>query len=127
MRKPCPLSLSMARVPAKKWETREDLLRQIQKAREWMAAEPGRYSLEQIAGLAAISPYHFHRLFRATYGQTPLQYLTECRLLLAHKLIQERRISVLEACVEVGFSSASSFSRLFKKRFGMSPGQLLRT
>lgn len=123
MKRPCPLSLSMAKVPAKRWATREDLLRQVELARAWMEASPGRYSLEQIAGLAAISPYHFHRLFRATYGHTPLQHLTECRLQLARTLLLEGR-PVGEVCAEVGYESRATFSRLFRRRFGHPPSRV---
>jgi len=123
MRRPCPLALSMSRIPAKKWETRDELLARMEMARRWIAEAPGRHSLKEIAVLAAISPYHFHRLFRATYGQTPQSYISECRWQRAKSLL-ESGATVEGACDEVGFSSTSSFSRQFKLRFGDSPGSI---
>lgn len=111
----------MSRVPAKRWTTREDLLRQIEAVRNWIDAEPGRYSLRQLAGLAAISPYHFHRLFKSTCGKSPLDYLTDRRLERASELLINSSFTVQEICIEVGYVSPSTFSRLFKARFGLGP------
>ncbi len=88
-----------------------------------MADSPDRYSLDQLAALATLSPYHFHRLFRATYGVTPISYLKECRLSKARAMLLEKRFSVAEVGFEVGFESASSFSREYKKKFGYPPSR----
>lgn len=92
-----------------------------------MEQAPDRYTLDEIAALAAISPYHFHRLFKATYGTTPQKYLTGCRLDRAKAILERGSTTVAEACVEVGFSSNSSFSRLFKSRFGAPPSAFIPT
>lgn len=96
-------------------------MRQIEAVRKWMEEEPGRYTLDQLAALAALSPYHFHRVFAATYGATPLRYLNECRLQRARRLL-ELGWNVQAACFEVGFSSPASFHRKFRVRFGFTPG-----
>lgn len=113
----------MAKVPAKRWDTREDVLLRLEEARQAMENEPGKWSLDQLAEIASQSPHHFHRLFRQTYGVTPLMYLRECRLKRAHLLLALKQMGVHEACIEVGFSSLGSFSRLYKSRFGYPPSQ----
>jgi AraC family transcriptional regulator len=113
----------MARVPAKRWETREDVLKLIETVRDQMEREPTRYALTELAEMAALSPHHFHRIFRQTYGETPLAYLNRCRLRLAHRLLSESGMTASEVCVEVGFASPASFSRKFKEAFGYPPSQ----
>jgi AraC-like DNA-binding protein len=76
--------------------------------------------LDDIAGQAFISRFHFHRLFRRIYRRTPHQYLTRKRLDKAKDLLAENK-SVTEVCNEVGFESIGSFSVLFKKEIGFAP------
>ncbi len=76
--------------------------------------------LDNISGEAALSKFHFIRLFAKTYGRTPHQYLTEVRIQKAKELLKEK-IAVEQVCFAVGFSSVSSFTGLFKKRTGQTP------
>lgn len=111
----------IARVPAAKASTREELFRRLQSAREFLHSQAAHgASLEAAARAANLSPYHFHRAFRACFGETPHAWLTAVRLAKAHGLLEAGR-SVLESCVETGFSSAASFSRLFRSRYGVHP------
>ncbi|NGP87645.1 helix-turn-helix domain-containing protein [Fodinibius halophilus] len=77
--------------------------------------------LDLISDEAHFSKYHFLRLFKDTYGQTPHQYCTGLRLKKARELLREENMSVSEVCFEVGFESVGSFSSLFKRRVGESP------
>ena len=81
--------------------------------------------LDNIADEACFSKFHFCRLFRKIYGQTPHQYLTAVRIDKAVSLL-ESGSSVKEACLAVGFDSISSFTGLFKRRIGMSPAEFQR-
>ena len=76
--------------------------------------------LDLLSSTHHISKFHLLRLFKKYYGQTPLQYLTDRRLEQA-KLLLEKGKPVSEVCFEVGFESPSSFSTLFKSRFGQNP------
>lgn len=113
----------MAKVPAKRWGTREDVLRRLEDARAALEPGLGEVPLDELAERAAIAPHHFHRLFKATYGQTPAAYSRERRLLRAHLMLSLREATATQACLAIGFSSLSSFSRAFKARFGYPPGQ----
>ena len=77
--------------------------------------------LEQLASIAALSKYHFHRLFTATYGVTPATYVSERRIERAQDLLRATNLTVTEVCHAVGFSSLGSFSSRFRAIVGESP------
>lgn len=78
--------------------------------------------LADIAKAAHFSPYHFHRLFSLVMKETPNEYIIRKRIEKAASFfLNKKDISVTEASERTGFSSISSFSRAFKKFYGMSP------
>jgi len=77
--------------------------------------------LAQVARVAHFSPYHFLRLFRQAYGETPHQYLTRRRIERAKELLTGSDLSVTAVCLAVGFSSLGSFSTLFRRYVGHPP------
>ena len=77
--------------------------------------------LEQIASQASFSRYHFLRLFRNTFDQTPHQYLVQRRIERAKTLLAAGDLSITEVCFTVGFQSLGSFSALFHRRAGYPP------
>ncbi|MFL5730412.1 MAG: helix-turn-helix domain-containing protein [Cytophagaceae bacterium] len=77
-------------------------------------------NLNDIAGEAMLSKFHFIRLFKAAYGKTPHQYLTSVRIAHAGELMKSG-MSVSEVCFTVGFDSISSFSALFRKFNALTP------
>ncbi|MCG7561226.1 MULTISPECIES: AraC family transcriptional regulator [Pseudoalteromonas] len=78
-------------------------------------------SLSDMAQHAHISPYHFLRVFKDTYGETPNEFLIRLRVAHAKKLLITENHSVSEICEHVGYSSLGSFSSLFLKQTGMAP------
>lgn len=118
------ISAEIARVPAMRAATREELYRRLQIAKEYMhGAADRQLSLESVAREACLSRYHLHRAFRKVFGQTPHAYITALRLQRAWALLKAGR-TVTEVCTEVGLSSLSSFTRLFKSRYGEAPSSL---
>ena len=77
--------------------------------------------VDQIAGQASFSTYHFIRLFRAAFDQTPHQYLIKRRIERAKGLLAAGDLSVTEVCFAVGFQSLGSFSALFHRCAGYPP------
>ena len=73
------------------------------------------------AQVAALSPFHFQRMFKLAFGRTPMQFLQETRLEAARALLVRTGDDVTSVCLAVGFESLGSFSWLFRKRFGVSP------
>jgi AraC-like DNA-binding protein len=84
-------------------------------------AEP--LDLQQLAAVAALSKYHFHRLFTATYGVTPAEYVSRRRIERAQDLLRSTNLTVTEACFAVGFNSLGSFSSRFRELVGETPSQ----
>ena len=83
-------------------------------------------SLPDVAAHANLSPYHFLRIYKRAYGETPHEFLTRLRLVRAKTLLARRSHNVTEACFEVGFSSLGSFSSLFAGRVGLSSSEYRR-
>ena len=74
-----------------------------------------------LARIAHVSPDHFIRTFRATFGETPHRYLQRRRLERAMYLLRATRRSVTDICLDVGFTSLGTFSRTFSAVVGESP------
>ncbi|NLY64078.1 MAG: helix-turn-helix transcriptional regulator, partial [Alcaligenaceae bacterium] len=88
---------------------------------------PGEpWSLASMAQTAAMSRSAFAAAFRQVTGMTPAAYLADWRLTLASTMIRENRPLKLVA-MELGFASASSLSRAFSLRFGLSPRQWVQS
>ena len=76
-------------------------------------------SLAALARLAAFSPFHFHRVFRAVTGEPVFGFIQRLRIeRAAHILRNDAERSVLEVALDHGFGSAATFARAFRARFG---------
>ena len=71
-------------------------------------------SLDDAANLAGFSKYHFTRLFKDFTGYSFYKYLNKKRIEHAERLLIDPEISITEAALQSGFSSLSSFIRMFK-------------
>jgi AraC family transcriptional regulator len=86
----------------------------------------GSPTLEQMAAVAHLSPYHFARQFKATTGLPPYQYVIARRVERAqHLLSADNELSLAEVALRVGFSDQSKFSFHFKRIVGVTPRQFL--
>jgi AraC-like DNA-binding protein len=92
-------------------------------ARDLLASPtPRRIPLAEAARVAGLSKFHFLRLFRQAFGETPREFHTRLRLERACDLLEQRRdLTVSEVCFEVGFASLGSFSSLFARQIGTPP------
>ena len=101
--------------------------RDLRAARDFMRHAYGRpVSLSDVAAQANLSPYHFLRVHKRAYGETPHEFLTRLRIEKAKTLLAKGSHNVTEACFEVGFSSLGSFSNLFAYRVGLPPSEYRR-
>lgn len=80
-----------------------------------------RLNVAQLAGEAGMSVPTFHAHFRTVTDCSPMQYLKSVRLHQARLLMLREDKTAAAACHEVGYESASQFSRDFKRLFGRSP------
>src|SRR5439155_16807049 len=78
-------------------------------------------SLGDLAKTAAMSQFHFNRVFRQLTGMSSFQYLSAIRLAKATDLLLTTNISVTEVCLTVGYSSLGTFTRRFVSAVGASP------
>ena len=97
-------------------------LARLRRARDLMDREYA-YPLDvaELAHAALMSPGHFSRQFRATYGETPYAYLAARRIERAKALLRLGDLSVTAVCMAVGFSSLGSFSARFTQLVGETP------
>lgn len=82
-------------------------------------AEP--LSREQIAAHVGLSEDYLTSCFRKELGLTPMAYLNRYRIQQARQLVKNTHKSITEIALDVGFSSSSYFSRIFRRETGMSP------
>lgn len=99
------------------------LYRRIVQAKLFIDSHYAKHiDVDMIAGEAAFSVFHFIRLFKRTYGLAPHAYLTRVRLDHARTLL-DGGAQVTDICLAVGFNSAATFTRLFRKHTGITPSQ----
>jgi AraC family transcriptional regulator len=80
-------------------------------------------ALEDLARIAAFSPFHFHRVFSALAGESLAVYIKRLRIeRAASALLQNPAASITQVALDCGFTSSASFARAFRARFGMSAG-----
>jgi AraC-like DNA-binding protein len=82
-------------------------------------AEP--LGVADMARAAGLSPAHFSREFRRTFGESPHAYLLTRRLERAAALLRNTDTSVADICMAVGLSSVGSFTTSFTRLFGKPP------
>jgi len=100
----------------------EDLNRRMLRARDAMDrayAEP--LDVRTVAAVAHVSEAHFIRTFRAVFGETPHRYLQRRRVERSMFLLRETDRSVTDICLDVGFTSLGTFSRMFREIVGETP------
>ncbi len=78
-------------------------------------------TIKELADLVYVSESYLIRKFKQKTGQTPTQYITSLRLEAAKRLLAKKDMPIEEISRNIGFESAKYFSRLFKKRHGVSP------
>ena len=90
-----------------------------------MHSQPGQsWNLDQLAQEAGMSRARFANHFKEKVGLAPITYLTELRINLAMQQIQQgKHIKNLHR--ELGYASASSFTRVFQQKNGVSPKEWL--
>jgi transcriptional regulator GlxA family with amidase domain len=105
-----------------------ELLPHLRRARDVADRDyAGSVDLTGLAAAAGVSKYHFLRCFAATYGETPMQYVSRRRIERATDLLRATNLTVTEVSLLVGYSSLGSFSQRFTELVGISPSEYQRT
>ena len=100
-----------------------DYVSRVNRAIDFIVANLDKpHRLDDLAGVAHFSPFHFHRVFQAMVGETPTQFAKRLRLERAlTKMCHDKNRSLTDIALSCGFSSSADFSRSFKQRYGVAP------
>jgi AraC-like DNA-binding protein len=83
-------------------------------------------TLNDLASLVYVSPYHLAHVFKEEIGLPPIQYMIHCRIEEAKRLLEHSNLSVREIASVIGYENANYFNLLFKKMTGSPPGKFRR-
>ena len=78
-------------------------------------------SVDKLAEVVELSPFHFSRVFKQSTGMSPLQFVTRQRITRAQQLIRETSRSLIEIALDVGYTSPSHFAQIFRRVVGVTP------
>lgn len=81
-------------------------------------------TLDDLSSAAGMSRSAFAYHFKSVTGISPIAYLTQWRMCLAHDLLQSENLTVWKTAAQVGYASEIAFSRAFKRHFGVNPGHI---
>lgn len=97
----------------------------VDRVAELVDAElPGTLTLDRLAGMALLSPFHFAHAFKATTGLAPHEFVTARRMHRATTLLTSSTTAVPDIARAVGLSNVSHFRRVFRRHMGVPPGVL---
>lgn len=84
-----------------------------------------KISLDMISENMYVSPFYISKIFKSITGDTPIRYLINIRLEKAKELLCDNpNLGITEAAEMVGYDDVYHFSKLFKKKFGVSPSKI---
>ncbi len=113
---------------ALKKNTREELYRRLSTGKDFIDAHLiDKLSIERIAKISCLSPFHFLRSFTALYEMTPYQYILAERLKKAHFLIKSSNSSLEQILFSTGFEHKRTFQRAFQRVYGTTPYALIKS
>jgi len=111
-------------VDAARSSTKREIYRRLNEVKDYMDSCPNEdITLESLSKIALMSPFHLLRQFKKNFQQTPYQYLINRRMDRAIDILTKSDATLADICFLTGFRDTSSFSKLFKKRFRLSPQQ----
>lgn len=120
----CYLALEVQKesLDLKRELTSTEIMSALFRARDLiLSSSDSPLSLEMLAREAALSKFHFHRLFSAAFGQTCHQYLESTRLERAMNLLNSTDDAVESVAMQCGFLSGRAMRMKFVRRFGITP------
>jgi AraC family transcriptional regulator len=114
--------IAIQRIPAVKWASKEVIYHSLTRARAHLARRyREKVVLKDAAIEAAMSPFHFQRLFRALYEESPAEFVMRIRLAEARRRLRFGREPIGQIAEDLGFCNPSALSRHFSCRFGITP------
>jgi len=80
-------------------------------------------TLEDIAAQVFLSPYYLSHIFKQETGMTVMDYFSQVKMEMAKKLLRDPRYNVVQIAEKLGYSDPSYFSKVFKKKEGITPSK----
>ncbi len=116
--------LALSGLKSVKLATRKELLARLQQGKQYMNENFLCISdIGEVATVSHMSEFHFFRSFRQAFGITPYQYLLQRRLEHARNLLRENECSITGIAAHCNFPDIFTFSKAFKRHFGIPPSQ----
>jgi AraC-like DNA-binding protein len=82
-----------------------------------------KITISMLSSIACLSNRQYTRVFKGVYGISPIEYVINCRLTQACRMMKNTQKSITEICMTCGFGDKVSFARLFKNQYKVTPGQ----
>ncbi len=86
-----------------------------------------KLDMDNLAAIACLSPWHWHRIYRAVYGETITATIKRLRMHRAANELVQTELSINIIAERAGYPNLQSFNRTFKKVYGLPPGQYRKT
>ncbi len=99
----------------------QDRIKYVQRYIRQHLSEP--LPREILADVAGFSIPHFHRVFTACTGESAINYVRRNRLVRAGQKFRMGAVDIMDVALAAGYESHASFSKAFKKQFGISPSE----
>ncbi|MEM9141456.1 MAG: AraC family transcriptional regulator [Bacteroidota bacterium] len=115
------------KIHSKKASTQTETLKRLLTAYEYIQDNiTESISLDQLSQISALSKYHIYNSFKTIFGRTPHQYINRQKLIKARAILPLGRYSVSEVAHLLGYPDLPTFSKLFKKAYGLPPSLYLK-
>jgi len=104
--------------------TRSDYAMRLERVFRWLADHlDDTLDLSRLADVAAMSPYHFHRIYHAMQGETAAETVRRLRLHRAAVELITGELPVARIAGRAGYGSQEAFTRAFKAAYGVPPAR----
>jgi transcriptional regulator GlxA family with amidase domain len=130
--RPSSVAIDFARLSPEQLSVLDRYLRRLQLS-TWQERAAKKAMMDNLAGsiqicdvakACSLSRSHFSRAFKNTTGQTPRDWLQLARLTQAREQLEQTDLPISQVGLECGFADQPHFTRMFSRRFGMTPGRL---
>ncbi len=116
-----------AQLNSLKSSTRQEIIRRLFEATDYIYSfYHTSITLDELAKVSCLSKFHFLRLFKQVFGQTPAQFISHLRIEKGIELLCAENMDVKTISSRLGFDNPSSFSRLFYQKTGAYPTQFIK-
>ncbi len=121
----CGVHESLTRLDFFKDITRKEIMKRLLSGKAYIEDNYlNNPSLEEISSFSNLSKYHFLRCFKLAYQQTPFECIQNKRLEHAKTVLQKGDVELKNIALLCSFSDLASFSKAFKRKFGVSPSTI---